>query len=63
MPCAELKELEASCHRYAECRHRVSQQATERRNQLTDARRVGQFRMAYMIRVHRQNCDVCRCDE
>jgi hypothetical protein len=60
MPCLEMKELQASCDKYAERRHAATGPGRERRKAPVGSRRLGQFRVTYLIQAHRLNCDVCR---
>jgi hypothetical protein len=62
MPCMEMKELEASCSRYAERRLESVRPKFERRKVSPGRHRVAQAQMAYLIRVHLQNCAECRRD-
>jgi hypothetical protein len=62
MRCPEMEEPQASCDNYAERRHTVVRPESERRTQVTGSRRLGQFRVAYLIQNHRRNCDMCRSD-
>jgi hypothetical protein len=54
MPCSEMKELEASFREYAKRRHTVARPLSEDRKEFTGTRRIGQFRMAYLIQFHRK---------
>jgi hypothetical protein len=60
MRCIEMKELQASCDKYAERRHAATGSDRERRKGPMGSRRLGQFRVAYLIHAHRMNCDVCQ---
>jgi len=62
MPCTEMKELQASYDKYAERRHMAIRSEQERRKALLGSRRLGEFRVAYLIQIHRRNCDMCRSD-
>jgi hypothetical protein len=62
MPCLKMKELQASCDKYAERRHIATGPEQERRKGLLGSRRLGQFRVAYLMQAHRINCDVCQHD-
>ena len=64
MPCQEFVELEASSHRYSE-RRTQTQDATldatqERRTGKAAGFRAGEARLAFILMLHLQNCDVCR---
>jgi hypothetical protein len=58
----QMKELEASCSRYADRRLESIQPKFERRKVSPGRLRVGQAQMAYLIQVHLQNCIECRRD-
>jgi hypothetical protein len=60
MPCTEMKELEAIREKYAERRHITIPPERERRKSRTGPHQLGQFRYAYLIRIHRRNCSACR---
>jgi hypothetical protein len=62
MPCMEMKELEASCNRYAERRQESILPKFERRKVSPGRHRLGQAQLAYLMRVHLQNCVECRRD-
>jgi hypothetical protein len=58
----EMKELEAGYSRYAERRFESIMPKFERRKVSPGRHRLGQARMAYLMRVHLQNCIECRRD-
>jgi hypothetical protein len=60
MPCPQMKELVAHFHRYSERPHTKIPSAPERSSETTGALPVGEFRIAYLMQLHRQNCDACR---
>ncbi len=60
MPCTQMKELAAHFHRYAERQPKTIQAASERHKETTGTHGVAQFRMAYLMQLHRKNCDVCQ---
>jgi hypothetical protein len=60
VPCIQMKELEASCSRYAERRREMIPLSVERRKASPGKRRFGQAQMAYIIQMHLQNCSECR---
>jgi hypothetical protein len=64
MPCMEMKELEASCSRYAERRLESILPKFERRRVSPGRHRLAQAQLAYLMQVHLQNCIECRatCD-
>jgi predicted phage-related endonuclease len=62
MPCAEMKELQATRDRYAERRKIVVAPKVERRRGFDVRRRATQARNAYLMLVHQNNCAVCRSD-
>lgn len=59
MPCLELKELEEIYIRYEERRRVAIPPSSERRSTLIGRYRSSQARIAYLIRLHRQNCAAC----
>jgi hypothetical protein len=59
----EMKELEASCNRYAERRQESTIKPKFERRKVSPGRhRVAQAQLAYLMRVHLQNCVECRRD-
>ena len=62
MPCMEMKELEASCSRYAERRLESIRPQFERRKVSPGRHRLAQAQLAYLMQVHLQNCIECRRD-
>jgi hypothetical protein len=62
MPCAEMKELQATCDRCAERRKTVVAPKVERRKGFDLRYRANQARNAYLMLVHQNNCAVCRSD-
>jgi hypothetical protein len=60
VPCIQMRELEASSNRYAERRVATIPQRSEKRKGNTGSRRLlGQAQMAYIMRLHLQNCMEC----
>ena len=59
MPCSEMKELEAAYNSFPERRSLAIAPRSERRKMPGGWLRV---RAAYVMRVHRPNCAVCRYD-
>jgi hypothetical protein len=62
MPCLKMRELQASCEKYSERRHTATGPERERRKGPIGSRRLGQFRVSYLIQDHRMNCEVCLLD-
>ena len=62
MPCMQMKELEASCFRYAERRSEIILTGSERRQARSAKRQIGQAQMAYVMQQHAKNCSECRRD-
>jgi hypothetical protein len=62
MPCLEMKELQATCDKYAGRRHLSAGPQQERRKGPLGSRRLVQFRVAYLMQAHRASCEVCRQD-
>ena len=60
VPCIQMKELEASCSRYAERRWETIPLGVERRKASPQKHRFGQAQMAYIMQMHLQNCSECR---
>ena len=57
MPCMQMKELEASCSRYAERRSEtVLTVSLEIRLARSAKRQVGQAQTAYVMQQHAKNC-------
>jgi hypothetical protein len=59
MPCSEMKDLEAACNSLVERRRVAVAPTPERRKMPTGWLRI---RAAYVMRVHRQKCAICRFD-
>jgi hypothetical protein len=59
MSCIHMRELEATYRNYAERRVLASHPTVERRVSW-GKHRLGQARMAYIMRKHLQNCSECR---
>ncbi len=60
MPCMQMKELEASCSRYAERRSETILTESERRQARSAKFQIGQAQMAYVMQQHAKNCSECR---
>ena len=57
MPCKELKELEASLHRYQEATLSFTRINV---SDLSGGMPYGEARVSYTMQMHRQNCALCR---
>jgi hypothetical protein len=57
MPCKEMKELEASFHRYQEAARSFTRINV---SDLSGGMPYGEARVAYTMQMHRQSCVVCR---
>jgi hypothetical protein len=55
-----MRELEASCSRYAERRRETIPLSLERRKEFPGKHRFGQAQMAYIMQMHLQNCSQCQ---
>lgn len=62
MPCMQMKELEASCSRYAERRSQMVLTRSERRQGKSAKRQIGQAQMAFVMQQHAKSCSECRRD-
>jgi hypothetical protein len=60
MPCMQMKELEASCSRYAERRTETILTESERRQARSAKLQIGQAHMAYVMQQHAKSCSECR---
>jgi hypothetical protein len=60
MPCLQMKELQVSCSKFDERRHKSISPTSEKRKGTSGKRRVGQAEMAYIMRLHSQTCTECR---
>jgi hypothetical protein len=57
-----MKELEASCSRYAERRSETILTRSERRQARSAKLQIGQAQMAYVMQQHAKNCSECLRD-
>ncbi len=62
MPCLQMKELEASCSKYAERRSETILTRSERRQSRSAKLQIGQAQMAYVMQQHAKSCSECRRD-
>jgi hypothetical protein len=60
MPCPEMQELEASNHRHNEHSGITATLLAAGRHEFSKWHRAGRARSAFMMQMHRQNCDNCR---
>jgi len=61
MPCKEMQELEASNNRFNEHSHVTISLLSAGRDEFSKWHRAGRARLAYLMLMHRQTCDHCRC--
>jgi hypothetical protein len=62
MPCPEMQELEASNNRHNEQSLITASLLSAGRYEFSKWHRAGRARSAYMMQMHRQSCDTCRCN-
>jgi hypothetical protein len=62
MPCTEMRELEASNNRYNEHSLLTISLLAAGRKEFSRWHRAGRARLAYVMQIHRQTCNTCRCD-
>jgi hypothetical protein len=60
MPCPEMQELEASNNRYNENSMSTLSLISNGRHDSSKWHRAGGARLAFIMQMHRQNCDKCR---
>lgn len=60
MPCSQMKELEFLGNRLADRRSQAQQPVEERRKGEGFGWRAGEARVAYLMQLHRVNCDICK---
>jgi hypothetical protein len=61
MPCTEMQELEASHHRYNERSLLTISLLSAGHKEFSKWHRGGRARLAYLMQMHRQSCNQCRC--
>jgi hypothetical protein len=59
----ELHELEASNDSYDEQSLITISLLSARRKEFPKWHRAGRARLAYIMQMHRQTCNVCRCND
>ena len=62
MPCPEMQELEASNNRYNEHSLITTSLLSAGRHEFSNWHRAGRARLAYLMQMHRQSCNHCRCN-